>query len=157
MARFIKYEASTAEEAKRIAAPAHRDAGSITLLFNRLGGLQILPPGRDTEWKYVRPLPGHAIVNLGDAMVTFTNGLFRSNPHRVVAPPGQQAGHTKISLVYFMRPENEVIMQRLKGSELIPDLDGESEEQGMTAEEWVAHRFAAIRDGKGMKTVSSTR
>jgi isopenicillin N synthase-like dioxygenase len=69
--------------------PEHRDASSMTLLFNKQSGLQILPPG-DSQWSCVRPLPGHAIVNLGDAMVTFTKGLLRSNPHRVVAPCGSE-------------------------------------------------------------------
>ena len=41
-------------------------------------------------------LAGHAIVNLGDAMVNFTNGLLRSNIHRVVSPPGEQAGGDEI-------------------------------------------------------------
>ena len=41
----------------------------MTILFNRLGGLQVLPPGEGAEWCYVKPLAGHAIVNLGDAMV----------------------------------------------------------------------------------------
>lgn len=31
------------------------DFGSVTVLFNQLGGLQILPPGADAEWCYVKP------------------------------------------------------------------------------------------------------
>lgn len=43
-------------------------------------------------WCYVRPLPGHAIVNLGDALVKFSKGGVRSSVHRVVKPPGRQGG-----------------------------------------------------------------
>lgn len=57
------------ETESRIALGKHTDFGSITILFNQLGGLQILPPGEDPQWTFVRPLPGHCIVNLGDAMV----------------------------------------------------------------------------------------
>ena len=70
------------------------------MLFNRLGGLQVRLPeemrarlrsrnGEDGEgdvaggWAYVLPLPGHAIVNLGDALVKFSAGVLTSNIHRV--------------------------------------------------------------------------
>lgn len=62
-----------------IGLPSHTDFGSITILFNWLGGLQIQShdPAKNKEWEYVKPMPGHAIINLGDAMVTFTNGLLK--------------------------------------------------------------------------------
>ncbi|KAJ5213682.1 hypothetical protein N7449_000851 [Penicillium cf. viridicatum] len=111
--RFVKAPPQPVDD-RRTALGQHTDFGSVTVLFNRLGGLQVLPPGADAEWVYVRPLPGHAIVNLGDAMVKFTNGLFRSNIHRVVAPPGLQAESTRYSLVYFARPEDSVMLRRLE-------------------------------------------
>ncbi|KAJ5690370.1 hypothetical protein N7462_004762 [Penicillium macrosclerotiorum] len=94
--RFIKAPPQPVDD-RRTALGQHTDFGSVTVLFNRLGGLQVLPPGADAEWVYVRPLPGHAIVNLGDAMVKFTNGLFRSNIHRVAAPPGIQGDWTRVT------------------------------------------------------------
>lgn len=98
----------------------HTDFGSMTVLFNRLGGLQILPPDSE-QWCYVKPLRGHCVCNLGDAMVKFTAGVLRSNIHRVVNPPGEQGDSTRMSLVYFARPEDEVILQTLEGSELIDE------------------------------------
>jgi isopenicillin N synthase-like dioxygenase len=121
------------------------NAGTLTLLFNRLGELQTLPPGKDAPWEYVRPLPGHAIVNLGDALATFTNGLLTSCPHRVVAPPGQQARLPRYSVVYFMRPENEVIMRRIECGKMVPELKGgASEGQGLTAEVWQYKKAMAV-------------
>ena len=135
---------------RQITLGEHTDFGSVTMLFNRLGGLQVLPPGRDAEWCYVKPLPGHAIINLGDAMAVFTNGLLRSNIHRVISPPGEQADHTRYSLVYFSRPENEVLMQRLEGSQKIPQLDAESQrdvaEKGIVnAKDWIIRRALGHR------------
>lgn len=69
----------------------HTDFGSVTVLFNRLGGLQIL----QEEWTYVKPVKGLAIVNMGDAMVKLTNGMLKSAMHRVVQPPGEQAKETR--------------------------------------------------------------
>lgn len=68
----------------------------------------------EEQWTYVRPLPGHAIINLGDALVKFSSGILRSNIHRVISPPGVQAEETRFSLVYFSRPEDDVMLRSLK-------------------------------------------
>jgi isopenicillin N synthase-like dioxygenase len=137
--RFVKAPPQPVDD-RRVALGQHTDFGSVTVLFNRVGGLQILPPGRDAEWCYVRPLPGHAIINLGDAMVKFTNGLLRSNIHRVVSPPGAQADITRYSLVYFSRPEDEVLLKRLEGSSRIPPLAEGVVEEDINSKDWIIRR-----------------
>ena len=91
----------------------HTDFGSVTILFNWLGGLQIesRDPKREGKWDYVKPLPGHAIINLGDAMVVFSNGHLKSAKHRVIAAPGAQALAERHSLVYFVRPNDDVLLK----------------------------------------------
>lgn len=136
---------------------AHTDFGSLTLLFNRLGGLQVLlPPSiaaenatKDTgegkgmgSWAYVRPLPGHAIVNLGDALVKFSGGILRSNIHRVAVPPGKQRECARLSLVYFMRPGDNVILKRLEGG-IIPKAEDGEEEEEVTAKKWIIDKAMA--------------
>lgn len=84
-----------------------------------------MEPGVDNawdDWPWVPPKSNHAIINLGDAMVKLTNGLFRSNVHRVDPPPSEQASATRFSLVYFSRPTDHVLLKRVQGSELIPPL-----------------------------------
>ncbi|KAL2853292.1 hypothetical protein BJY01DRAFT_79066 [Aspergillus pseudoustus] len=142
--RFVKAPPQPVDD-RRTALGEHTDFGSVTILFNRLGGLQVLPPGADAEWVYVRPLPGHAIVNLGDAMVKFTNGLFRSNIHRVVSPPGEQAACTRYSLVYFSRPEDDVPLRRLDGSSRIPPLDEGVVEEDINSKDWIIRRALGRR------------
>ncbi len=142
--RFIKAPPQPKDDL-RTSLGEHTDFGSVTVLFNRLGGLQVLPPGKDADWCYVKPLPGHAIINLGDAMVKFTNGRLRSNIHRVNAPPGVQGDCTRYSLVYFNRPENEVMLRRLEGSDKIPPLmDGEVEEV-INSQDWIIRRALGKR------------
>lgn len=137
------------ENDQRTALGEHTDFGSITILFNRLGGLQVLPPDAK-EWCYVKPLRGHAVVNLGDAMVKFTAGVLRSNIHRVVNPPGRQAGHTRMSLVYFARPEDDVLLRVLDGSALIDErrqtLEADDGEE-ITSKEWILRRALGRRQG----------
>lgn len=137
--RFIKAPPQPVDD-RRVALGQHTDFGSVTILFNRVGGLQILPPGKDSEWCYVRPLPGHAIINLGDAMVKFTNGLLRSNIHRVVSPPGAQADTTRYSLVYFSRPEEDTLLRRLDGSARIPPLPEGVYEEEIKSKDWIIRR-----------------
>ncbi|CAD0112866.1 unnamed protein product [Aureobasidium uvarum] len=135
---------------RRTALGQHTDFGSVTVLFNRLGGLQVLPPNTD-EWCYVKPLRGHAVINLGDAMVKLTAGILRSNIHRVVNPPGQQANHTRMSLVYFARPADDVVLKALDGSTLIDQKrqqnpDGLDDEE-ITSKEWILRRALGRRQG----------
>jgi isopenicillin N synthase-like dioxygenase len=112
------------------------------MLFTVLGGLQILPEGKDSEndeWLWVKPAPQCAIVNLGDAMVRFTNGLFKSPLNRVAYAPGDQAQLTRCSLAYFTRPEDSCLMKAVEGSSRIPKLD-DDEDGIVTAGEWVRTR-----------------
>ncbi|KZP01751.1 Clavaminate synthase-like protein [Calocera viscosa TUFC12733] len=123
-----------------LSAGPHTDFGSLTILFNWLGGLQVVLPGASKEWVYVRPVPGCAIVNLGDAMVKFTAGLLRSNIHRVMSPPGEQADQTRFSLVYFSRPENSVVLKRLKGGLIDAQPLSDQPEPEFTSKQWFLRR-----------------
>ncbi|KAF2398036.1 Clavaminate synthase-like protein [Trichodelitschia bisporula] len=139
---------------QRTVLGAHTDFGSVTVLFNRVGGLQVQLPegvkaeGEETEdgWAYVRPLPEHAVINLGDALVKFSAGVLRSNIHRVVSPPGEQAGVTRYSVVYFSRPGDEVVLRPLKESPVVRGRvgDGEEEEE-VSSKEWVLRRALGRR------------
>ncbi|KAF1943882.1 Clavaminate synthase-like protein [Clathrospora elynae] len=166
--RFVKAPPQE-QSLKGIALGEHTDFGSVTVLFNRLGGLQVrLPEGiapvaptstsPPTEverrlcedgWTYVRPLPGHCIVNLGDALVKFSSGTLRSNIHRVVAPPGEQGSFTRYSLVYFCRPEDDVVLRSLVEG-------GEEEEEQVTAKEWILRRALGRRKADGWEKSGGT-
>ena len=165
--RFVRAPPQEEKE-EGVALGEHTDFGSVTVLFNRLGGLQVrLPPGMQPVppaadgmseaekklcgegWCYVRPLPGHAIVNLGDALVKFSEGGVRSNIHRVVAPPGRQGKEERWSLVYFCRPGDEVLLKGLVG-------DGEGEGDGVTAREWILRRALGRREVGGWEKSGGT-
>jgi len=111
----------------------HTDFGSVTLLFNRLGGLQVVNPG-DTKWIYVKPAPGCVIINFGDSIVKLLGGNIHSGLHRVVSPPGDQASLTRVSVVYFSRPNSNVPLKSLF------DVGGPEDEKVLTADEWIKHR-----------------
>ncbi|KAH9912923.1 uncharacterized protein BXZ73DRAFT_107158 [Epithele typhae] len=85
--------------------------GSLSFPHNRLSGLQVLPPGSD-QWFYIKPLPGDAICNIGDAF-NISGGILRSNIHRVVPPPREQAQYERHSVVFFTHPNDTVELRAL--------------------------------------------
>lgn len=116
-------QAPTSEDVR---AGAHSDYGSITLLFRLKGqaGLEIdttghnawapvpvCPPGTEND-----PSPP-ILVNIGDLLSYWTNGLLRSTVHRVVFPqsngagnsanstvPGETADEARYSIAFFCHP-----------------------------------------------------
>ncbi|KAK9423866.1 hypothetical protein SUNI508_03882 [Seiridium unicorne] len=133
------------EDMPEIQTPSHTDFGTITLLMNWLGGLQVWSdsarkaelndgqPDSAGEWLWVKPQKGCAIINLGDAAVKFTNGVLCSGRHRVIPSPGAQGTWPRYSIVYFVRPEDKCVLKQLRGKG-IPD---GPEEEGLTAQEWI--------------------
>jgi isopenicillin N synthase-like dioxygenase len=134
-----------------IGLASHTDFGSVTILFNWLGGLQIQSrdPSNEGEWAFVKPLAGHAIINLGDAMVKFTNGALKSAKHRVVPSPGDQAKVDRYSIVYFVRPADDALLtplEEFRANHVIQVGGKIGEEKVYTAGEWVQRRGHQMAD-----------
>ncbi|RJE20893.1 Oxidoreductase, 2OG-FeII oxygenase family [Aspergillus sclerotialis] len=129
--RYLYYPSITSPSTKTyqhgtdVRAGAHSDYGSITLLFQRPGepGLEILTP--EGTWAPVPVTPaGHSstpfppiLVNIGDLLSYWTDGLLKSTVHRVVFPlseQGQQGSsdRDRYSIVFFCHP--------LDRAELVP-------------------------------------
>uniref|UniRef100_A0A2P2KU46 Fe2OG dioxygenase domain-containing protein n=3 Tax=Rhizophora mucronata TaxID=61149 RepID=A0A2P2KU46_RHIMU len=114
-------------------ASAHSDYGMITLLAtDGVPGLQVCREKfkQPQSWEGVLPIKGAFIVNIGDMMERWTNGLFRSTLHRVM-PAGQE----RYSMAFFLDPNPDCIVQCLESccSESCPQ------------------RFPPIRSGDYMK------
>ncbi|CAL1694633.1 unnamed protein product [Somion occarium] len=144
-ARCVK----TPPNADRAGIGAHTDFGSLSMVHNRLGGLQVMPPNSD-RWYYIKPLPRHAVCNVGDTLALFSGGILRSNVHRVMPPPGEQAKYTRYSIAYFSRPGNRIVLRALSNESKIiaraalraPACEYEP---GTTAGEWTARRIRNLR------------
>lgn len=150
--RMLRYPPQPPDD-QRTSLLGHTDIGTLTILFNITGGLQLLAPGADPRdersWFYIKPVPGCAIVNLGDAMVEWSAGILRSNMHRVTFAPGEQGKVTRYSLAYLVRPNGDAPMKRLSGGgSLIPGLEDGEEDNMMNAREWEAYKAVAIRQGR---------
>ncbi|KAF9881058.1 2og-fe oxygenase [Colletotrichum karsti] len=171
--RMLYYPPSSAVTASAdpddVRAGAHSDYGSVTLLFRLRGqaGLEILT--RDNSWAPVPVTPPGTeadelppvLVNIGDLLSYWTNGLFRSTVHRVVfggdaAPTGETDAGPRYSMAFFCHPVGSVALdpvpsERVKGfvaPEGTPNANPYAERKVMTADE---HLFMRLRESyKGL-------
>jgi isopenicillin N synthase-like dioxygenase len=160
--RLIRYAPSLTSADMRTGLLPHTDFGSVTLLANVLGGLQVLLPDSAPEdensWQWVRPQPDCLIVNMGDAMVEWTGGVLRSNMHRVNYAPGDQRYIDRYAIAMLVRPYKEAPMSRLKGGR-IPTLEDDQCEGieivndnannvgNLTAYEWELTKAMSLKEG----------
>ncbi|KAI2470853.1 2OG-Fe(II) oxygenase superfamily protein [Annulohypoxylon bovei var. microspora] len=103
-----------------VRAGAHSDYGSVTLLFRLRGqaGLEILEP-RTESWAPVPVVPAGTetdaqppiLVNIGDLLSYWTNGLLRSTVHRVAfssaVTDGESVDDPRYSIAYFCHPADD--------------------------------------------------
>lgn len=150
--RILESQPQRDPEYDTITLGGHTDIGTLTLLFNVVGGLQILPAGSERKmenWRFVKPEPGFVIVNLGDTMVEWTGGVLRSGLHRVVTAPGEQATVPRRSVVYLLRPRASATMRRLEGTGgVIPVLGEDEVTDDQLVNDWAAVRTKQILLGE---------
>lgn len=125
-----------------------KQANSQTPVVHQESGLEILtpestwapvpvnPPGTETD-----PFPP-ILVNVGDLMQFWTNGLLKSTVHRVVFPAGEV--RDRYSIAYFCHPLDHIEIEavpsnvvKAKGKE-----SGEAMTKPITAEGYLKKRLA---------------
>ncbi|EPT02050.1 hypothetical protein FOMPIDRAFT_1119271 [Fomitopsis schrenkii] len=108
--RFMKYYPRTEEEetkSKGVWLKGHTDFGSVTILWSQpVASLQILSP--DGKWRYIKHIDNALVVNAGDAMDFLSGGFYKGTIHRVVQPPPDQRGYTRLGVFYFCMPDDEM-------------------------------------------------
>lgn len=112
--RYMKYSKFDAEEQKALSdglwSPGHTDLGTITLLFRQpVAALQI-KDHKTGAWKWAKPLDGSLTVNTCDALSFLTGGYIKSTIHRVSLPPPDQRHVDRLGLLYFARPQNDLVL-----------------------------------------------
>ncbi|KAF3916730.1 hypothetical protein ABW20_dc0106922 [Dactylellina cionopaga] len=149
--RLLKYHADP--NTNCLPQTPHTDIGSLTFVFTTTPGLQVLPVGMgqvpgsydESDWRYVVPRPGHAVVNIGDCMSIMTNGLLKSALHRV-GPVAGYAMPERYSMAYLMRPEDQTVLRALD-SPFIPRKMSNGDDF-VTSGEWIRRKFKALRGQK---------
>lgn len=84
---------------------AHTDWGALTLLLqDSAGGLEV--QHQKLGWVKASPIEGTYVVNIGDLLARWTNGLYRSTTHRVVNYSGRE--RYSVPFFYIGRSDHKI-------------------------------------------------
>jgi isopenicillin N synthase-like dioxygenase len=82
----------------------HADHSFVTLLpVSEVPGLEIMT--KDGEWIAAPAVEGTILVNTGESLTRFSNGVFRATPHRVLPP-----SRDRYALAFFYNPNDEALL-----------------------------------------------
>ncbi|MGB0629752.1 MAG: isopenicillin N synthase family dioxygenase [Alphaproteobacteria bacterium] len=110
----------------------HTDFGVLTVLCqDSVGGLQVQDVNGD--WLHAPPIDGTLIVNVADLLTRWTDGAYKSTPHRVV----NNSGRERLSLVlaYDPNPETAIDARDVFGPGYQP------KEEATTCGDYLVWRF----------------
>lgn len=103
--RLLHYVRKTeATDSKSVNMGAHTDYECLTLLHTRNQGLQVMT--QNDEWIDVPVDPRVLVVNIGDMLEAWSNGVLRSTPHRVL-----NLSPERYSLPYFVATNHDTIIK----------------------------------------------
>ena len=105
--RFLHYPAQEPTDFEdRISLRPHTDSGGFTVLAqDNLGGLEIQTRGG--EWIAVPPVQDSFVINLGEMMKVWSDGMLMATPHRVV----NRQGRPRYSIPFFYYADADAPLQ----------------------------------------------
>jgi len=96
------------EDGVHLGARAHTDTNAFTILAqDHNGGLEIR--NLDGEWVAVPPIDGTLVVNVGEVLKVWSDGVFSSTRHRVI----NRSGRRRFSIPFFMYPSYDALIHPL--------------------------------------------
>lgn len=134
--RMIHYpELHESHETPFLSAGKHTDYGCLTLLWQDMtGGLQV--QNIHGEWIDAPPIANSFVINIGDMMARWSNGRYKSTPHRVM----QTARSARFSMPFFLEPNFKSEISCLPGCY---DETKPCQYETVVAGDWLMQRFAA--------------
>ena len=99
----------------RSGAGKHTDNGIFTLLFQEAGDACALRAFSQGRWIDVPPRGHEVVINLGDMLMKWSNGLFTSTPHQVI----HRANSGRVSLPFFVYPNVDARFNPLGSDQVV--------------------------------------
>ena len=132
-ASYVYYPAQPAElGSSQFGVGPHTDFGVLTVLCqDSVGGLQVEDASGD--WIQAPPIEGTLIVNVADLLSRWTDGAYKSTPHRVVNSSGKK--RLSIVLAFDPNPETVIDAKDVFGNQHV------SKETATTCGEYLTWRF----------------
>ncbi|KAH7915952.1 Clavaminate synthase-like protein [Hygrophoropsis aurantiaca] len=145
--RFMKYFPRSEEDevrTKNVWMKGHKDFGSVTLLWSQpVAALQIQTK---EGWKWVRHVDNALIVNAGESLEFLSGGFYKGTIHRVVQPPQDQRGYTRLGIIYFGFVDDSIKLVPLAQSPVLQRVGIQrrcEDSKAPTGEEWRVARVSA--------------
>ena len=143
--RLSHYPPVTAE-ANQFGIAPHTDANFMTFLAqSEVPGLQVRMPGGD--WLDVPYVPGSFAVNSGDMMKRWTNGRFKSTPHRALPPVGRH----RYAIPFFLGPRFD---QEIAALPTCTGPGNPPQFPPISYAEWLEYWYTSNYDPKAQKDVA---
>lgn len=96
-------------------AGKHTDNGIFTLLFQEADEACALRAFSQGRWIDVPPRGQEMVINLGDMLMKWSNGLFTSTPHQVI----HHANSGRVSLPFFVYPNVDAEFNPLGSDQIV--------------------------------------
>ncbi|KAJ7535062.1 hypothetical protein O6H91_12G017000 [Diphasiastrum complanatum] len=88
---------------------AHTDYGLLTLVNQDADVTALQVKNRDGEWLWVEPVAGAFVVNIGDMLKIWSNGIYPSTLHRVM-----NQSKYRVSVPFFYEPNFNAYVEPLE-------------------------------------------
>ena len=132
-----------AAAANQFGIAPHTDSNFMTFLAQTdVPGLQVRMPSG--EWLEVPYIPGSFAVNSGDMMKRWTNGRFKSTPHRALPPVGRH----RYAIPFFLGPQFDWVIECLP---TCTGADNPPRWEPITYAAWQEYWYDANYDPKAQK------
>ena len=143
--RLSHYPPVAADDNQFGIAP-HTDSNFLTFLAQTdVPGLQVRLP--DGGWLDVPYIPGAFAVNSGDMMKRWTNGRFKSTPHRALPPVGRH----RYAIPFFLGPHFDCVIECLP---TCAGPDNPPQFPPITYADWTAYWYDTNYNPKAQKDVA---
>ena len=132
-ASFVYYPQQSEDLGKeQFGVGPHTDFGVLTVLCqDAVGGLQV--QNLNGEWVHAPPIEGTLVVNVADLLARWTDGAYKSTPHRVV----NSSGRERLSLVLAFDPDPDTLISANE----IYGADYAAKEEPITCGDYLVWRF----------------
>lgn len=97
-------------DADQFSCGEHTDYGCVTLLLTDSTPNALQVQSKSGDWITANPMPGAFVVNIGDMMQRWTNGIWQSTNHRVIHRNDQY----RVSVPFFFEPNWDAVIEPLQ-------------------------------------------
>ncbi|CAM6094241.1 unnamed protein product [Calypogeia fissa] len=107
--RMIGYPPIPDQNIYDVGCGEHTDYGLLTLVNqDDVRALQV--KNQDGEWIWADPIPGTFVVNIGDMLKIWSNGIYQPTVHRVL----NNESMYRVSVPFFYEPNFEAVVEPLQ-------------------------------------------